>query len=652
MGAADGPALPLRNRVVFPAITTGFAGPRGEVTDRLLAWYRVRGAGGAAMVITEPAQVSVLGGSYHHRLRAESKAAMPHLERLAAAIGSGGARAVLQLNHYGTRLPRGAARDNAAGALVSASGRTLPDGRLVRALATAEVDALIVAFATAAARARTAGFDAVELQAGHGNLIHQFLSPTTNQRQDRFGGEAEGRLRIVSEVLSAIRTATGPDFPILVRISAAEMTPDGYAVGWGQDIAQAAVAAGAAAVHVSAGTPEASPDLPLCAGVGEATLAPLASAVRDRLGPGVPLILAGRVVTPEGAEEVLQDGTADLVALGRALIAEPAWPQKVAAGRLADIRPCIGCMACQSLPGSSAGPGIGCPVNPDAGREAEFTIEPALPQEGRRVAIWGTGIAGLEAARVAAQRGHQVTIWSDGWPLGGLLGLRSVVPGLAEMGRAILAYGELLRSLRVPVRDGAPADADVILDARPGPEQRPEWAIGDDIWLARRVLSSDLTALIPLRRRVAVCGDTSVVADVALFLAGWGKRPTIVTTSDDPLRDLHPTLAAHVRRRLEGYKIAIETQAHPIIWEPEAGPEVLGRPTGLLVVFQRGEQCDLGPFHSVVAVPGWEESGPTDPAELADTIPDGAPLCVLGDSSRPDRWRDLTQFAARVARRL
>lgn len=646
---ASSPGVPLRNRIVFPAITTGFVGPQGEVTDRFLAWYRARSAGGAALIVTEPAQVSALGGRYRRRLRADTDDALPTLRRLAAAVQADGAKALLQLNHYGSRLPRDVSPASNRESLVSASPTTLPDGRPVRALTGTEVERLIADFGAAAARARAAGFDGVELQAGHGNLIHQFLSRVTNKRRDRFGRGPAGRLRLLRDVLTAMRSYAGDDFPIVVRISAAELIERGYDAARGQEIARAALAAGAAALHVSAGTPEAREDIPFCAGVGEATLAGLAVSIRAAVGPAVPIIASGRILSPETAEQLLTAGPADLVALGRALIADPAWPRKVAAGRSEEVWPCVGCMACQ-LPTTE--PGIGCPINAESGHEAELSIAPA-PQP-RRVAVWGTGLPGLEVARVAALRGHEVTIYADGWPLGGLLGLRSVVPGLAEMGRAILAYATALKALAVPVLDGRPSDtdADVILDARPQPEQPPDWIGGETFWLASDVLKSDLRALIPLQRRVAICGDSSVTADVALFLAGWGKRPTIVTPNTDPLWDLHPTLAAHVRRRLEGYRIAVETAAEPIVWQPDAGPVRLGRSTGLLTVIQRGEQEDLGPFHSVVAAPGWDEHSLPALATIPTTIPSGGPPLLLGDSYRPDRWRDLTLHAARLARRL
>ena len=201
--------MPLRNRIVFPAITTGFVGPHGEVTDRLLAWYRARSAGGTALIVTEPAQVSALGGRYRRRLRADTDDALPTLRRLAAAIQADGAKALLQLNHYGSRLPRDASPTGDHEPLVSASPTTLPDGRPVRALTGAEVERLIAAFGAAAARARAAGFDGVELQAGHGNLIHQFLSRVTNKRRDRFGRGPAGRLRLLRDVLTAMRSYAG-----------------------------------------------------------------------------------------------------------------------------------------------------------------------------------------------------------------------------------------------------------------------------------------------------------------------------------------------------------------------------------------------------------------------------------------------------------
>ena len=135
--------------------------------------------------------------------------------------------------------------------------------------------------------------------------------------------------------------------------------------------------------------------------------------------------MSGRILSPETAEQLLTAGPADLVALGRALVADPAWPRKVAAGRSEEVWPCVGCMACQ-LP--AAEPGIGCPINAESGREAELTLSHRRRSRGEH-SVWGTGLPGLEAARVAALRGHEVTIYAAGWPLGGLLGLRSVVPG-------------------------------------------------------------------------------------------------------------------------------------------------------------------------------------------------------------------------------
>lgn len=617
------------------------------MTDRLLAWYKARSNGGVGLIVTEPVQVSALGGIYPRLLRCDTDAALPDLRELANASRGDGAKAFVQLNHYGSRLPRGAGQHKSQEPLLSASPTKLTDNRVVRGLTGNEVDQLISDFAEAAGRARTAGFDGVELQAGHGNLVHQFIARSTNKRHDRFGRGPLGRLRLLRDLLTAIHLETGSDFPVIVRFSAAELIANGYDIERGKEIAAAALANGAVALHVSAGTPDAREDIPLCAGVGEATLAGLASSTRADVGPEIPIIVAGRILSAETAEQLVTNGPADLVALGRALVADPEWPKKVRTGHADKIWPCVGCMACQ-LP--TAESGIGCPINVQSGHEAELRITPA--PKVRRIAIWGTGLAGLEAARVAALRGHKVVIYADGWPLGGLLALRSIVPGLAEMGRAVLTYASALKSLGVPLIDGTPDTADVILDARPGPEERPDWAGGEVIWMASDILKSDLRSLIPLQRRVAICGESSVAADVALFLAGWGKRPTIVTPNIDPLYDLHSTLAAHVRRRLDGYRITVETEAEPIVWQPEAGPVRLSRSTGLLTVIQRGEQEDLGPFHSVVAAPGWKTDKLGTIHSRCDEIPDNGTPVLLGDSYRPDRWRDLTYYAARIARQI
>jgi NADPH-dependent 2,4-dienoyl-CoA reductase/sulfur reductase-like enzyme len=526
------------------------------------------------------------------------------------------------------------------------------------------------AFGTAAARAREAGFDAVELQCTYRSLFAQLLSRATNRRRDRYGRGPAGRRRAVLEALEAIQTQAGADFPVLVKYSADEylprgITPDGP--GGGVAIARALAGAGAAALEVLAGAVASDARLRFSAGVGEAVLAELAGTIRQ--AAGVPVAVAGRLLTGDGAEAVLRQGQGDLVSVGRAILADPAWLGKIRAGVELEVIPCISCMACYT---PAPDGGIGCPVNGESGQE----YLPPLPPAGapRRVTVLGAGLAALELARVAATRGHRVTLATAGLPLGGLMGLRAGVPGNAEFGRAFLALGDRLVELGASIADepvGADAtpgggaagagatpyedsDADVVVDARAGAEIRPEWASGRGVFLAGDILGRELHQMYGIGRRVAVVGPGALAAEVALFLAGWGRRPTVVVpgTEDNPFPDVHPMHAARLRERLEGYKVPLVVGATPVAWRFDPGRK------SELVVRRGGGETTLGPFQTVVSTAGWGDAAAgidwpqaaTVPA-LPRSVPDGTTL-VLRDTPYPEPLRDLVQAAHHLGRVL
>jgi NADPH-dependent 2,4-dienoyl-CoA reductase/sulfur reductase-like enzyme len=436
---------------------------------------------------------------------------------------------------------------------------------------------------------------------------------------------------------------------------------------------------------VLAGAVASDAQLRFSAGVGEAVLADLAQRVKEAVG--VPVLAAGRILTGDGAEAVLRGGQADLLTVGRALLADPAWLAKTRAGLELEVAPCIGCMACYT---PAPDGGIGCPVNGEAGREHL----PPLPgvAVSRRVAVLGASLAGLEVARVAASRGHQVTLATVGLPLGGLLGLRAGVPGNAEFGRAFLYLGDRLVELGVSIADASPeevaAEAEVTVDCRAGEERRPGWARGRGVFPAGDILGRDLHEMYGIGRRVAVAGPGALAAEVALFLAGWGRRPTVIVPGpeEDPFPDVHPMHATRLRERLEGYRVPLVTGATPVAWRFDlqrkselvvrrapAARRAARRPNGA----SDGEET-LGPFQSVVTAEGWAppagqrsrvqgggqgpEGGAASEEEhrwpqavfglrAPDGVPDGARL-VLGDTPFAEPLRDLVQYAHLLGRAL
>jgi 2,4-dienoyl-CoA reductase-like NADH-dependent reductase (Old Yellow Enzyme family) len=449
LGDVEG-GLTLPNRVKLAAMTTGFASPEGLPTARLIAWYAARAAGGVGLVTVEgarvapfpplPGSLAVLHPSQGHSLRSFDPGGGPGLARpgrgpqgapgsgsrfeqhrlrldddacvaaylpLTEAIHRAGARAALQLTIPGVR-----------------------DAEALLALPGEELGALARAFGPAAGRAQRAGFDAVEVQCTYRSLFAQLLSRATNRRRDRYGRGPGGRLRAVREALAAIREEAGAGFPVVVKYSADEYLPRGIRLdnaGGGLAIGRALEEEGAGALEVLAGAVASDAQLRFSAGVGEAVLAELAQRVKEAVG--VPVLAAGRILTGDGAEAVLRGGQADLLTVGRALLADPAWLAKTRAGLELEVAPCIGCMACYT---PAPDGGIGCPVNGEAGQEHLPPLSGVAAP--RRVAVLGASLAGLEVARVAASRGHEVTLATDGLPLGGLLGLRAGCRGTPSSG--------------------------------------------------------------------------------------------------------------------------------------------------------------------------------------------------------------------------
>jgi NADPH-dependent 2,4-dienoyl-CoA reductase/sulfur reductase-like enzyme len=411
------------------------------------------------------------------------------------------------------------------------------------------------------------------------------------------------------------------------------------------------VEAGATVIEIVPGPQFDDPSLPLVAGSGEAVLATqgakLATLLADS-GCAVPIILGGRIVSPLGAEAALAVAGIDAVSIGRALIADPAWLAKIRAGIDSEIVPCIGCLAClehsetrlnlegpaDRLASFALDGRIGCVTNGDAGHEATSTTDATSP---RRITVLGTGLPGLEFARVAASRGHEVTIVPDSYPLGGITGLRAGVPGNAELGRAPLSAFERLRRIGVTVSATTPPDADFTVDARPPPVLPVDWGSGRNVLRAAEVLGRDLHQMYGIGRRVAVCGPGALTAEVALFLAGWGRRPTVIVPGSlaDPFPDVHPMYAARLRERLFGYKCELVTGATAQEWR-----DARDRKSHLVVRRDDGE-ATLGPFQTAVDCRGWDAPRVT-----------GSHGAVVGDATLASELRVLVRAATNLARLL
>ncbi len=520
--------LEVRNRIFMPAMHMNMA-ENFQVTDRLVHFYAERAKGGAGMISVGYATVDEMSGSTMN-IGAHKDEFIPGLSRLAAAIRDNGARAAVQLNHSG-RYNFSFFLDGkdpvAPSAVASKMTRETP-----RELAPEEIREIIEAFGRAALRVKEAGYDAVEVLSGTGYLISQFLSEVTNKRTDEYGGTFDNRMRFGLEVMQRIKAATGEDFPLIVRINGNEFMPGGLGRKDLQQVARRLVEVGVDAICVNVGWHEARVPQ-IIAGVPRGVFAYLSRGIRDSVD--VPVIASHRINDPGLAREMISDGLCDMVAMGRALIADPYLPEKAETGREKELVHCIACaQGCfDNLFKLKA---VECLCNPRAGYEKE--TEQKRTGEPKKVMVVGGGAAGMSAAAAAADLGHEVTLYEKSARLGGQLHLAGAPPGREEFVQlAVDLQGQLAaRGVRVILNcevDEALLEKEnpqaVILATGALPVSPP--VPGKDL---PHVLEAwdVLEGKVRTGRRVVIVGGGAVGVETALLLSDKG------TLSGDDLKFL------------------------------------------------------------------------------------------------------------------
>lgn len=526
--------LTLRHRLVMAAMGTAFASPEGAATDRLIAYLARRAEGGIALVTTEAAAVDASGAPFPAVLRIDHDDQLEGLRRLTAAVHAHGVPISVQVYHAGRQMSRRVSgrQPVAPSAIPCPLVREMP-----RALGPDEILALVDRFGEAAARARAAGFDAVEVHGAHGYLIHQFLTPLANQRTDDWGGDLPGRARFALEVVRRVRQRVGPGFPILFKLSVEDGLPGGLATDDTLTVGRWLEAAGVDALIVSAGTYASFDWIVQPLTRPQACLR--AYAARFRAALRIPVATVGRINDPALAEEIVASGDADLVQMGRALLADPDLPRKTRTGRLADVRPCVTCNEC--LARLMKAEPIGCAVNPEMGREGE----PApLPARSRHVVVVGGGVAGMQAAVVARERGHEVTLLEAQRDLGGWFSLADRPGYRREIGGMLAYLRRRLASAGVIVRLGTPVSAEDVKRLAPdcvvvatGARFALPAAEGAS---APHVQTADqcLASRSPGPGGAVVLGSGRIACDVALHLSECGWEVTVLAAERDLARDV------------------------------------------------------------------------------------------------------------------
>ncbi len=510
----------LPNRIMMGSMHTGHEARPGGL-EKLAAFYAERARGGAALIATGGFSPNDAGNLGPHRAQvSDSDDSIAH-KVIPHAVHEAGGRIVLQLLHSG--------RYGFHERIVAPSALKSPiNPQPPREMSGAEIKATIADFARAAALAREAGYDGVELMGSEGYLITQFLAARTNRRADEWGGPLENRMRFATEIVRQVRAAAGAGFIIVYRISALELVEGGLNAQEISQVAKAVEAAGADILNSGIGWHEAR--IPTIAqavprGAFAGATRRLKEAVR------IPVVASNRINAPEIAEEILARGDADMVSLARAMLADPQFANKAKAGDRAGINICIACnQAC--LDHYFIGQPASCVVNPRAGRETKlvFTKSSSL----KTIAIVGGGPAGLSCAAHAAERGHAVTLYERSSELGGQFNLAKRIPGKQEFGESIAYFAERLKRAgvevflqRTPQKGDLERFDEVVIATGVDPRTPPIPGI-DRPNVASYV--DLLTGRAKAGRKVAILGMGGIGFDVALYLLEGGSRAPL-----DPL---------------------------------------------------------------------------------------------------------------------
>jgi len=416
--------IELKNRIVMPGLASFLIEDDGSITDKTVEHYRRRAAGGPAMVIVEACAVSPEGIVSPHQARIYDDRFIEGFSRIAQVMKSEGAVPALQIHHGGRQTSAKVIKRKP----LAPSNLPCPTIKGdVEPLTVEGIREIIRKFGDAAARAVEAGFELIEIHGAHGYLINEFLSGFSNIREDRYGGDTAGRARFALEVIREVRTRVGKDFPLSFKISAQEFVPGGLTVEESIKILKLLVPAGLDIIQVSAGN-DATPEWisqPMF--MEKACLADSAAEIRRALK--MPVMAVGRINDPLVAEDIIKQEKADLVCVGRGLLADPEMPLKAKEGRVDDIRICIACNTCmQSIFRKGR---VECLVNPSLGREKEMELVPT--DTPKKVMVVGGGPGGLHVAWVAARRGHEVHLYEKQAELGGQLTLGSVTKYKKEL---------------------------------------------------------------------------------------------------------------------------------------------------------------------------------------------------------------------------
>jgi len=597
-------------------MATRYATLEGFATDRQTAYYVERARGGVGYITVEHTGIHEQGKAHPNMLLISSDEHASRIEGLIEAVHSAGGKIIVQINHAGRQTSSAIT----GSPIVGPSPIPCPTrDEIPRELSTGEIEEITEVFTMAAQRVKEARADGVEIHMAHGYLLCSFLSPFSNRRGDQYGGDIKGRARLPVEVLKSVRDRVGPDFPISCRLSGDEYVEGGLKIEETKQIAQILEQEGADVLHVSACNAASGYLNHPPYYVEEGVFVHLAEAIKSVVK--IPVITVGRIRNPAMAEQILRDGKADLVSMGRALIADPHMPKKAQDGRLEEINLCISCNRCIQTLRKEA---VRCAVNPETGNEDRFRF--SKTDRPKRVWIVGGGPGGLKSAEITALRGHQVTLFEKDHNLGGRMRLAALPPKKAVLNDFLDYLERRVRGLGVTLeldKEFTPdmlgtGKPDAVIVASGALPLFPDWKGMEE----SGALSVDdiLSGEGDVGKRVLVVGAGGIGAETADYLSEMGKEVTLVEMLEEIAADLVVHLKHYLSLRLAEKGVTILTSTKV---------KELGK--GYALVENASGTRKIDGFDTIVLAVG---SKPDD--RIAKSLEGKVPeLHVIGDASEP-----------------
>ena len=540
----------IRNRIISAPMERNYCNIDGSVTQQYIDNLTAKAKGGVGLIMVESTYVDPRGKGRLHQLGCYDDRLIPGLRRLAEAVHRHGAKIALELQFSGRQTS-----GKVTGMQPMAPSPVacwVSGGDIPREMTVAEIKAMVASFAKAAERSKRAGFDLVELHGAHGYLIAQFLSAYANKRTDEYGGSFEKRMRFPLEVVAEVRKAVGPDFPIAYRLSGDEYIDEGLSLEETVPFAKKLEEAGVDLIDVSAGLYETTYIISQPMDIALGCNVHLAEEIKREVN--IPVSVAGRINDPAFADDILTQNKADFISFARALHADPDFPRKAQEGRLEDICMCIGCMqGCIDILGTGAP--IFCAINSTVGTEGPYAIKKA--QQRKKVMVIGGGPGGMESARIAALRGHEVALYEKEQVLGGQVRWAAKPLYRGE-------YEQVIRYLSTQIKKaGVQINLDQTVDKELIYAQQPDVVVvatgatpyrtiipGRDkphVYTYLDILSGSVKP----GKKVAVVGGQKIGCEVAEFIADKGSNVELTDPTDTFCQDSGQKIRWLLMERLE-----------------------------------------------------------------------------------------------------